>query len=69
MHIHGKFYGFDAQGQEESIDYATILPLFKQGGFNGTMSSEWEGYMYSGASAFDLVEQHQAMCQAILEAA
>lgn len=69
VHIHGKFFGFDADGREEAIDYETILPLFKQGGFNGTMSSEWEGHLYSTENAFDLVERHQAMARAILEAA
>lgn len=66
VHIHGKFFGFDEDGREEAIDYETILPLFKAAGFDGTMSSEWEGHLYSNANAFDLVEQHQKMCRAIL---
>jgi hypothetical protein len=69
VHIHGKFFGFDAEGREEAIDYETILPLFKRAGYTGTMSSEWEGHMYSTASAFDLVEQHQAMVRRVLAAA
>lgn len=66
VHIHGKFFGFDAAGREEAIDYETILPLFRDGGYQGVISSEWEGHVYSEASAFDLVEQHQAMCRRIL---
>jgi sugar phosphate isomerase/epimerase len=66
VHIHGKFFGFDSQGNEECIDYPALLPLFKEGGFNGYMSSEWEGHMYSDADAFDMIERHQALCKRIL---
>lgn len=66
VHIHGKFFGFDAQGNEECIDYPTLLPMFKQGGFSGYMSSEWEGHMYSDADAFEMIEKHQALCKRIL---
>lgn len=68
VHIHGKFFGFGADGREEAIDYETILPLFKRAGCTATMSSEWEGHLYSMENAFDLVERHQAMCHAILAA-
>jgi sugar phosphate isomerase/epimerase len=66
VHIHGKFFGFDEEGNEECIDYPAILPLFKNGGFNGYMSSEWEGHMYSDADAFSMIERHQALCRRIL---
>lgn len=68
VHIHGKFWGFDAQGKEEAIDYGAILPLFRNAGYAGTMSSEWEGHLYSDADAFGLVKRHQEMCRAILAA-
>lgn len=66
IHIHGKFFGFDEDGREEAIDYETLLPMFRDAGFNGTISSEWEGHAYSNADAFMMVEQHQAMCRRIL---
>ena len=69
VHIHGKFYGVDEDGREEAIDYDTILPIFRDGGFNGTMSSEWEGHAYSDADAFEKVAAHQAMCRRILATA
>lgn len=69
VHIHGKFFGFDSAGNEEAIDYAAILPLFRDHGYAGFMSSEWEGHMYSDADAFDMIERHQAMCRRILAAA
>lgn len=65
IHIHGKFYGMGADGQEEAIDYGTILPLFRDGGFAGTMVSEWEGHAYSADDGFEQVEAHQAMCRQI----
>ncbi|HKT86029.1 MAG TPA: sugar phosphate isomerase/epimerase [Novosphingobium sp.] len=66
IHIHGKFYGVDDNGVEEAIDYATILPLFRDGGFTGTIVSEWEGHAYDMRDAFEQVRRHQAMCKRIL---
>jgi sugar phosphate isomerase/epimerase len=69
VHVHGKFFGFDSAGNEEAIDYAAHLPLFRDSGYRGFMSSEWEGHMYSDADAFEMIEKHQAMCRRILAAA
>ena len=66
IHIHGKFYGVSADLVEEAIPYETILPLFRDGGFTGTIVSEWEGHAYCTADAFEQVERHQAMCRKIL---
>jgi sugar phosphate isomerase/epimerase len=69
VHVHGKFFGFAADGQEESIDYAKLLPLFRDRGYRGYISSEWEAHLYSTADAFEMVAKHQAMCRRILAAA
>lgn len=66
IHIHGKFYDFDAAGNETSIPYDQLLPVFVEGGYNGYLSSEWEGHMYSGASGFEEVARHHALCRRIL---
>jgi hypothetical protein len=66
IHIHGKFYGVSADLVEEAIPYETILPLFRDGGFSGTIVSEWEGHAYCTGDAFEQVERHQAMCRKIL---
>ncbi|MBS0612687.1 MAG: sugar phosphate isomerase/epimerase [Proteobacteria bacterium] len=68
VHVHGKFFGFDAAGNEEAIDYAAILPLFRDSGYQGFISSEWEGHMYSNADAFQMIERHQALCRKLLAA-
>ena len=42
VHIHGKFYGFDANGDELSVDYAALMRVFHEAGYDGFMSSEWK---------------------------
>jgi hypothetical protein len=66
VHVHGKFYGFDGDGNEEAIDYDRLLPLFRNGGYQGYISSEWEGHMYSDDDAFKLIQRHQALCRRLL---
>ncbi len=69
VHIHGKFYGFDAEGDEPSIDCAALMRVFRDGGYDGYMSSEWEGHAYTDEfSGFEMVKQHQALCRRLLNA-
>jgi hypothetical protein len=68
IHVHGKFYEFDAAGNELSIPYDQLLPVFVEGGYRGFMSSEWEGHMYSQASGFDAVQKHHVLCRRIFAA-
>jgi sugar phosphate isomerase/epimerase len=68
IHVHGKFYDFDDSGNESAIPYDEILPMFRDSGYDGFMSSEWEGHLYSRADAFDMVAKHQAMARRILGA-
>lgn len=70
VHIHGKFYGFDENGEEPSVDYAALMRVFRDGGYNGFMSSEWEGHAYTDKfSGFEMVEQHQTLCRRLWDAA
>ena len=67
VHLHGKFYGFDAQGNEPSIDYAGILKVFYEGGYRGYVSSEYEGTAFTDDyTGFEMVQKHQALCRRIL---
>jgi len=67
IHVHGKFYDFDEAGNETSIAYDKILPVFHDGGYTGFMSSEWEGHLYMrGADAFEMVAKHHALARRIL---
>lgn len=69
VHVHGKFYDVDDNGQDGSIDYDAILPIFVEGGYQGYISSEWEGHQVSDADGFEKVERHHAMERRILDAA
>ena len=66
IHIHGKCYDFDPGGTETSIPYEELIPVFVEGGFDGYMSTEWEGHLYSQASGFEMVRKHQALCRRLL---
>ena len=66
VHVHGKFYSME-NGEEPSMDYPALMKIFKQGGYKGTISSEWEGHAFTDeVSAFDLVKEHQQFCTRLL---
>jgi hypothetical protein len=69
VHVHGKFYGVDASGEDNSIDYAALLPVFIRGGYRGYISSEWEGHHVNDDNGFEMVAGHHAMERKILAAA
>jgi len=69
VHIHGKCYDFDENGDEITIPYAEILPLFRDNGFNGFMSTEWEGHAVSEEDGIPKVQAHHALCKRILASA
>ena len=51
-----KFYEVDDQGVEQAIPYEEILPVFVRGGYRGSMSSEWEGHIFSQDDGFEQVQ-------------
>lgn len=62
VHIHGKFYDIDENGDEPTIDYKSILRIFVEGGYTGTISSEWEAWHWvSNPDARAMIQKHQAM--------
>jgi hypothetical protein len=72
VHVHGKFYEIDEHGEEPSIPYAELLGLLQDGGYDGFISSEWEGHAFAtehDIDAFELVGRHQQMCRRLLAAA
>jgi hypothetical protein len=66
IHIHGKFFDFDDDGNEIAVDYARVLPVFVKGGYDGFMSSEYEGHMWTDADGFDKIRRHHAMASRII---
>lgn len=71
-HIHGKFYQMDADLVEPSIDYARIVGVLNQGGYDGYICSEYEGNRWiEDAYEVDSVEQvrrHQEMLKRLIDA-
>ena len=43
VHVHGKFFDIDENGEEPSVPYPELVRVFRDNGYTGTMSSEWEG--------------------------
>ena len=67
VHVHGKFYGIDEQGDEPSIDHETIMDVLVQAGYTCYISSEWEGHAYTDAvSGYDMCRGHQDLCRRLL---
>lgn len=57
-HIHAKFYDMTDEGEEYSIPYGEIVPLLLEGGFTGSLSSEYEGQRHiQDVHEVDEVEQ------------
>ncbi len=70
FHVHGKFYEIDEDGNEPSIAYDRVIRVFRDGGYGGTISSEWEGGSFTpGADPFALVQRHQALLRRHLDTA
>lgn len=66
VHIHGKFFDFDDNGDEVSVDFERTLPVFLKGGFNGFMSSEYEGHHWCDADGFAKLRQHHVLASRII---
>jgi hypothetical protein len=70
-HVHGKFYEMTEDCKEPSIPYEEIIRVLRQGGFNGYISSEYEGNRHiQDAFEVDSVEQvrrHQVMLKRLIE--
>jgi hypothetical protein len=71
VHVHAKFYGIDDNGDEPSIDNATIIDVLCAANYTGYMSSEWEGHAYTDAvSGWDMVAgQHKLFRRLLSERA
>jgi hypothetical protein len=72
FHVHAKFYDINEGGDEPAMDIPRIVRQFVEGGYQGYLSSEWEGHAFSDlgeSDPIDLVKkQHVLMRQAIEDA-
>jgi sugar phosphate isomerase/epimerase len=69
VHVHAKFFEVGDNNRDAAIRYENILPVFVEGGYSGTLSSEYEAHHVSDPDAFAQVEKQQAMMREILLAA
>jgi sugar phosphate isomerase/epimerase len=61
-HCHGKFFGIDANGEEPSVPVRDLISLLVDIGYNGAVSSEYEGWHWNfWESPFDIVRAEQAV--------
>jgi hypothetical protein len=62
VHVHGKFFDIDEDGEEPSVPYADLMRVFREGGYAGSISSEWEGSDWAEhPDGIAMVKAHQAM--------
>jgi sugar phosphate isomerase/epimerase len=67
VHVHGKFYGIDENGDEPSIDHAAIMGVLVGAGYTGYISSEWEGHAYTDkVSGWDMCRGQHDLCRRLL---
>jgi sugar phosphate isomerase/epimerase len=70
FHCHGKFMEMDENCRETGIDYETPFRVLKEIGFDGWVSSEYEGQrLYTGAEEPDEIEQvrrHHVMMRQLI---
>ena len=56
-HVHAKFYEFDEELIEHSIDFTTAVKTLKEAGYEGVLSTEYEGHSFYGEYDPNEVEQ------------
>lgn len=70
FHVHAKFYDIDENGDEPAMDIPRIVRQFVEGGYQGYLSSEWEGHAFSDlgeADPIELVKQQHALMRRAIE--
>jgi hypothetical protein len=65
FHVHAKFFDIDEDGNEPAMDIPRIIAQFVKGGYQGYLSSEWEGHAFADLGEADPIElvkaQHRLM--------
>ncbi|MGN7950343.1 sugar phosphate isomerase/epimerase family protein [Microbacterium sp. 22215] len=59
-HVHGKFFGIDETGEEPSVPVRDLIALLVESGYNGAISSEYEGWHWNyWQSPFEIIRDVQ----------
>ena len=70
FHVHAKFYDIGADGDEPAMDIPRIVRQFVEGGYQGYLSSEWEGHAFSDlgeSDPIDLVKKQHTLMRTAIE--
>lgn len=70
FHVHAKFYDICPDGEEPAMDIPRIVKQFVVGGYQGYLSSEWEGHAFvdlGEADPIDLVKKQHALMRRAIE--
>lgn len=70
FHVHAKFYDIGVDGEEPAMDIPRIVKQFVVGGYQGYLSSEWEGHAFQDlgeADPIDLVKKQHALMRKAIE--
>jgi sugar phosphate isomerase/epimerase len=64
-HVHGKFFGIDAAGEEPSVPVRQLIAQLVDVGYAGAISTEYEGWHWNHwDDAFEIVAGEQALQRA-----
>ncbi|GAA3756891.1 hypothetical protein GCM10022240_07160 [Microbacterium kribbense] len=64
-HVHGKFFGIDENHEEPSVPVRGLVKLLVDNGYDGAISSEYEGWHWNHwQSPFEIVGDEQAVQRA-----
>ncbi|CQR24155.1 hypothetical protein BN1356_00516 [Streptococcus varani] len=70
VHFHGKFYDVTEDLEETSIPYYDVLTMLKENGYDGYISSEYEGNRhiqdYVEVNSIEQVSRHQQMLKKLI---
>jgi hypothetical protein len=68
VHVHGKFYDIDADGNEPSIPHGVVLRDLVEANYGRYISTEWEGWHWNTKDdPFDMVAKQQALARRTLD--
>lgn len=70
VHVHAKFYELEPDGADLSIPHAELVRVLLESGYDGYVSSEWEGHAWvdlDDADAFELVRRHQELYRRLIQ--
>lgn len=67
IHAHAKFYDFDKDGNDANVPVKEILKIFAEYGYDGYITSEYEGHMISTEEPTDMVKKQLELYRKILK--